>query len=268
MQRASGEFRQEIKRDAKADQREPDKNEIVGEPGINRHLRDAAHGPRDEEEIGRRVNPREPEQRRQQKPVRRIKFAFAPLAERGDGGNGDEQERGEEQHRASARKFEPRKPGAVAEQNGGDTDEHAEVPEVRGDDGQKRQGQFRLAQARKNPEHHAETGGNAEAVKQRVVGGGLDAAVGQQRAIGKQVRLVKSHHGGQRQQKADDEPEYRAAEEREQRHTAGGVNFLRTVWFGLSHSNGLGFAGARARAPAFSCRAIKPARAGAGFCQA
>ena len=31
---------------------------------------------------------------------------------------------------------------------------------------------------RKNPERHAERGGNAKAIKQRVVGGGLKTAIG------------------------------------------------------------------------------------------
>ena len=113
------------------------------------------------------------------------KLADSPLTERGDGRNGDEHERGEQQHRAGTREFQPRETGAVAQQNGGDADEHAEMPEVRRGKGRQRQAKFRAAQADKNPEHHAERGGEAKAVKQGVVGGGLGAAIAQPRAIGK-----------------------------------------------------------------------------------
>ena len=238
----------------------------------------------DEKQIRRRINPRKPEQRRQQKPVRRIQFAVLPRAERGDGGNGDEQERGEQQHRAAARKFQPRKAGAVADQNGDRADEHAEMPEVRGDDGHERQRERRLAQARKNPEHHAERGGNAEAVEQQIIRGGLRAAIGQQRTIGKHVRLVKRHDGDERQREA----ERRATTPRRQTARAAARGTRRqfcgiasrqlwSAWLDVAplnavvlsvHSKALGFSGAfgSSRARLFPARAIRSARAAAGFC--
>ena len=100
------------------------------------------------------------------------------------------------------------------------------MPDVRGDDGHERQDEFGLAQARENPEHQAERGGNAEAVEDRVVGGGLDVTIGQQLTIRKHLRRVKSKRGYHRQQQADDEPQRRATEKREQRHAARSVNFL------------------------------------------
>ena len=80
------------------------------------------------------------------------------------------------------------------------------MPDVRGDERHERQDEFSFAQARKNPEHHAERGGNAEAVEDRVVRGGLDVAVSQQRAIREHLRRVKRERGDHRQQQADDEP--------------------------------------------------------------
>ena len=69
------------------------------------------------------------------------------------------------------------------------------MPKIRGGNGHKRQAQFGLAQARKNPEQHTQTGGDAKAVKQQIVRGGLGAAVSQPRTIGKHVRLVEGHDG-------------------------------------------------------------------------
>ena len=127
------------------------------------------------------------------------------------------------------------------------------MPEVCRDDGHERQAKLRLAQARKNPEQHTETGGDAEAVEQQIVCGGLGAAISQERTIGKHIRLMKRHDGNQRQREPGDKPERRTAEEREQRHAARGVNPARedarpTRNFKLVvrsvHSKALGFAGA------------------------
>ena len=75
---------------------------------------------------------------------------------------------------------------------------HAEMPDVRGDDRNERQDKFSLAQARKNPEHHAERGGNRRSRKASAsLAAGWHAAVSQQRAVGKHFRLVKSQRGEQ-----------------------------------------------------------------------
>ena len=96
-----------------------------------------------------------------------------------DGGNGDEHKRHAEQHGRRARKFQPGETGTAAAQNRGEADEHAEMPEVRGGDRHQRQDEFGLAQARKNPEHHAERGGNGKTINEQIIRGGSEMAVGQ-----------------------------------------------------------------------------------------
>jgi len=203
--------------------------------------------------------------------VRRIQLAFLALAKGRDGGNGDENKRNAQQHRRRARKFQPGETGAAAAQNRGETDEDAEMPEVRSDDGHERQDKFGLAQARKNPEHHAEAGGNRKAIDQQIIRGRREVAVSRERAAREHFRRVKRERREHRQQQPDDQPQRRAAEQREQRHTARSVNLrvaIQIVFSGV-HSNALGFSGAfGSSALAFSWRAIRSARAAAGFCHA
>ena len=105
--------------------------------------------------------------------------------------------------------------------------------------------QRRLAKPRKNPEHHAKRGGNAKAVEQRVVrrraGHGHKSATGNRRIF----PAYETSAMRPARARTDDEPQCRAAEQREQRHAARGVNFLRRriFWncFVHVHSKALGF---------------------------
>ena len=92
------------------------------------------------------------------------------------------------------------------------------MPEVRGDDRHDCAAQRRLAESREHPQRNAQPGRNAETVKQRVVGGGLDPAIGQPWAIGEKVGRVKFDRGNHAQHRTDDQPERCAAKQREQRH--------------------------------------------------
>ena len=80
-------------------------------------------------------------------------------------------------------------------------------------------------EARKNPERDAKSGGNAKPVKQRVIRRRLKVAVGQAGAIREKIRRMKLDRGEQGKHRTDDEPERRAAKQREQRDAAGTVNF-------------------------------------------
>src|SRR6185312_8943883 len=117
--------------------------------------------------------------------------------------------------------------------------------------------------------HHTERGGNAKAVKDQIVCRRLNTAVSQPRAIREHVRLVKWERRDNRKRETDHEPQRRAAKKREQRHAAGRVNFGNGNFVFVDvHSNGFafGFVFFGAGALNFCSRAIKTARACAGFC--
>ena len=105
------------------------------------------------------------------------------------------------------------------------------MPEVRGDDGNHGSTQRHLAEARQQPQRNAHSGGQAKTVKQRVVPRRLQAAIGQPGAIRQKVRRVKLDGGHQTEHRADDQPERRAAKERQQRHATGTVNLHRQSRF-------------------------------------
>src|SRR5665213_4579396 len=110
------------------------------------------------------------------------------------------------------------------------------MPEVRGGDRHKRQDKFRVAQTRKNPEDHTERGGNGEAIDEQIVRGGEGVAVSDERTAREHFGIVKRERRDKRERKPGNEPERRAAKQREQRHAARSVNFRRNILFGPGHS--------------------------------
>ena len=90
--------------------------------------------------------------------------------------------------------------------------------------GYQRQDEFDLAQARKNPKNHAKRGGNGEAIKNGVIRSRKNAAICQKLAAREHFRIVKRERSNQLKHKAHDEPQNRAAQQREQRHATGGVH--------------------------------------------
>ena len=268
LQRTPGEFRQEIKRRADADEARPEENQIVAEPPRDDGLHHAAHRPADDQNIGGRINPREqnsaaiknqcdgnmPPSRRPEKFI----IAHKPSSRYAKNSSA-EPPRGNSSHAnpvLSPTKI-PTSPTSTPR-----------CQRCAATTGTMRSAQRHLAEARENPERNAKSGRNAKTVEQRVIRRRLEMAVSHPRTIAELVRHVKSERGGQRQHRADDEPQRRAAEQHEQRHAARGVNLI-GLSFVHGHSKALGLGAVfGSGAAAFSARAIKSARAAAGFCAA
>ena len=92
------------------------------------------------------------------------------------------------------------------------------MPEFGGNDRHDGAAQWRLAELREQPQRNPQSGGNAETVKQRVIGCRLDPAISQPRVIGEKIGRMKFDRGNHGQHGADHQPERRTAKQREQRH--------------------------------------------------
>lgn len=66
VQRTLHDFRDEINNHGQAERREPEVEEVAGEPVVDGGLHHAAHGMNDEQQLRSGINPREPEEGREQ----------------------------------------------------------------------------------------------------------------------------------------------------------------------------------------------------------
>ena len=147
VERVCGQFRQEVKYRRQTNEAEPDLAEVMDVPPVHQRLQNAAHREKGQQQISGGVNPREPEQRRQQEPLGNIERRPVPMMKGQQGADTDDGIRYEQNRRDVSGHFQPLIAGRVAEQYGGDADLHASIPKNRADHDTTGQHQARPAEA-------------------------------------------------------------------------------------------------------------------------
>ena len=102
---------------------------IADVPGIHNRLHYAAHGIIQKQQDRRGINPHEPEQACEQKPMADIQVRVAAEMKRNQRANADNAEAGEEQGRRGLRHLQPFETCARPAENPQHADGHAQVPD-------------------------------------------------------------------------------------------------------------------------------------------
>src|SRR6266536_1573659 len=110
-------FRNHIISSAESDRAKPQKKQIVREPPAHGRLHHALHRHDEEHQLRGRVEPREPEKRTEQIPLRDVNLVAAPKTEHEHGPRNDEQVSDKKNERGVGRKLQPLITGAVADKN-------------------------------------------------------------------------------------------------------------------------------------------------------
>src|SRR5438874_10112600 len=105
---------------AESDGAEPKKQQIVRVPPADSRLQHALHRHDEEHQLPSRIQPREPEERAEQIPLRDINLFAASITKHEHRPRGDERVSDEKNDRCVAGKFEPLIAGAVTEKNSAD----------------------------------------------------------------------------------------------------------------------------------------------------
>ena len=199
-------LRDEIVDSGQADGREPQAEHVVGEPPVDQCLHRAACRLEDEHDLGDRVEPREPEERREQVPLRNVDVLRLAETERDDRPGADEGVGHKQQRRGVGRHLQPLDRGRVTREDADDAEGDAEVPEARGDDEHARMAQLCAGEARHQPERHGEGGVGAPAVNNRVEVRRARAAEGEPLLVAEKLGRVELDRGDQREHRADQQP--------------------------------------------------------------
>ena len=128
VERTFRQFREEVKNRRQTDEPKPDLAEVVHIPPVHRRLQYAAHREEDQQQLGGRVNPREPEQRRQHEPLRDEERPFAALMKSEQGPNAEQEIAEKNNQRGVARHVEVVEAGAVAGQDANHARRDPQVP--------------------------------------------------------------------------------------------------------------------------------------------
>jgi hypothetical protein len=177
--------------------------------------------------------------------------------------------------------FEPFIAGGATRDDACEAEGDAEVPNLRTNGDEQALSEGDASAAGHDPEAGGEEGVDAEAVGEGIQSGGLDASVGEPRAVGKEFGIEELVGGEGGEGAACEEPHARGGEHEREGQAAGIINGLRRGQFtggsggflvgsageGVAHSRGvhsnaLGATGAGA--VALSTRARRSLRAAAG----
>ncbi len=127
--RTSDHLRDHVIGRAESDGAEPEKQQIIRVPPAHCRLQNTLYRDDKKHQLTGRIEPREPEERAQQIPLRDVNLVAAPMPEHEHRPGRHERVSDEKDNGHVARKLEPLKTGAIAEQNCADAYQHANVPE-------------------------------------------------------------------------------------------------------------------------------------------
>ena len=239
---------EEVIRRGQRDRHKPKIVESVGIPGIDDGLEHAAHRGLEKHHLRDGINPREPERRAEEIPLRGVDILRVADAEGRDGPDADEGVGGEQDEAHEARHLEQLEGGGITREDAADAERDTDIPELGGDEQPAAVAESGRRQAGHQPEAEGEGGVHTPAVDEGVLRGGGEAAVGAPLAIGQEARLMQLHRGGQLHDATKEEPEQRRAEEEQHRPLGRGVDLhlLRAVVRGGIHLRAYFFARSRA----------------------
>src|SRR5437773_3505914 len=115
--RASDHLWNHVVRRAERDRAEPKEEEIIRVPPADSRLQHALHRHDKEHQLPSRIQPRKPEERAEQIPLRNVNLVAAPIAKHQYYPRGNERVRHEKNNRCVAGELEPLIAGAVAQKN-------------------------------------------------------------------------------------------------------------------------------------------------------
>ena len=192
---------------AEPDRAEPKEKEIVPEPPGHGRLHHALHRHHEKHDLGRAVDPWEPEEGAEQIPLRDVNVFTAPETKHDHRPRDDERIRDEKDCRGVRGELEPLIAGAVARQDAAHAQKDAEIPESAAHDEEQRMAQGRPAQTRHEPDRGANAGHRRPAENHHVHVRGPDSSPGQPTVVREKIGGVKFEGGKAGEQRAEQEPE-------------------------------------------------------------
>ena len=168
MDRTAEDFRDEVIGGGQPDRREPQSERVVPVPPVDRTLPAALDRLEVEQDVRRRIKPREPEKSGQKIPLAHVNVPGFAETEHEDGPHRNQSE-GHEKHEAGVvRKFQPLDRAAVAGKDAEDPQQDADIPEDGRTDEQFAVPQRRAAETGHQPERRADAGRRGPPVNHRI----------------------------------------------------------------------------------------------------
>src|SRR5262249_24104692 len=157
-----------------------------------------------------RINPEEPKQCGEQKPLRWRERPFATPVKGEHREQGDRQIAENKEGSREARHFQDLETSSVAGQYSQHSHSHTQVAEGGSCSHQQRLDQRSAAEVGEEPKGNSEASLETEPVEQRILVSRPDSPIGQPGAICEKIRGVKFERGNKAKKRGEDEPNRRA----------------------------------------------------------
>ena len=215
----SGDLRNEVISSTDTDRNEEQQDHRVDVPGINAGTDGTQAWQAVQSDVGGDEDPWEPEAGTENVPsADHETFRTEGAAKHAGDGPGVAEEAGQQHRPDKLRHLQPLNRGALAHEDGENTEGDGDVPEHAGGD---EEGfatfQFLTGAAGHDPQHDAESSLNAPTIDQRIDVRRLQTAVADVLAVSEELRLHQLDRGENAEQRGEHEPEGSVGEEEQHR---------------------------------------------------
>ena len=209
MDGAADDLGDQVINGGEADWGEPEAEDVVGEPPVDRRLGRCLDGGEDQEAMGGEIECGEPEKGRHDIPLGDVDVPWRTTADEAYGLQRDEGKADEQEGRCVGGVFQPFHGGGVSAEDAPSSYGVAHVPEHGCQRERTAIADGSAAEAGEDPKPDANTGGGKPAVSDDVQVGGADSPEGEPRIFCEKLGIVQLDGGGDGQGGTEQKPEER-----------------------------------------------------------